>query len=133
VTSAFGSGTYAVTRRQRVPVVVLDGDARTRMVVSAALGDFHVHEGEGLSAAAMMIDELRPRVVVCSMAFDPIELLCFARWLRSTFGRAVALIMVTKAGDTAQAIRALQCGARACIELPVDPARLRTLMARHAG
>ena len=78
------------------------------------------------------INELRPRVVVCSMAFDPVELLRFTRWLRHEFGRTVALIMLTQPGDTAQAIRALQCGARACIELPVDPRRLRELMAKHA-
>jgi DNA-binding response OmpR family regulator len=132
VTSAFGSGTYSVARSQRLPVVVLDRDARTRTVVSATLGDFHVHESEGLSSAAMMINELRPRVVVCSMAFDPVELLFFARWLRSTFGRTVVLIMLTRPGDTAQAILALQCGARACIELPVDPRRLRLLMTKHA-
>jgi DNA-binding response OmpR family regulator len=42
------------------------------------------------------------------------------------------LIMLTQPGDTAQAIRALQCGARACIELPVNPQRLRMLMTKHA-
>ncbi len=41
-------------------------------------------------------------------------------------------IVLTPRGDAQQAIRALQIGARACIDLPVDPARLRVLVAKDA-
>lgn len=133
VLSAHGSGTFPVARAERPPVVVLEPNARKRAEITAALSDFRVHEAQTLSAANAMLTEVRPRAVVCSMAFDPLELLCFARWLRGTFGRTVALIVLTPRGDIVQAVRALQLGARACIDVPLDPVRLRTVVGKHAA
>lgn len=130
--SAFGSGTYTATRAARAPVVIIERDARTRGTIVAALGEFRIHEAESLSVAGALVSEVQPRAIVCSMGFDSLELLCFARWLRITFGRSIALIVLTPRGDAQQAIRALQIGARACLDLPVDPARLRVVVAKHA-
>lgn len=130
--SAFGSGTYTAARASRAPVVVIERDARTRSTIASALGDFRIHEAENLSSAGALVSEVQPRAIVCGMGFDSLQLLCFARWLRITFGRGIALIVLTPRGDTQQAIRALQLGARACIDLPVEPARLRLLVAKHA-
>ncbi len=132
-TSTSGSGTYPVARVGRVSVVVLDRDAQVRATVAAALDGCRVHEAEALASAAAMIGELRPRVVLCSIAFDALELVCFARWLRATFGKTVALVMLTQPGNVAQAIRAVQLGARGCVELPVNGSRLRATVAKHSA
>ena len=130
--AAFASRTYTASLGQRAPVVVVERDARTRATIAAALGDFHVHEAGTLSEAGAKVSELRPRAVVCSVEFDPLELFCFARWLRAMFRRSIALVMLTPYGDARQAIRALQLGASACIDVPIDPARLPMVMGKHA-
>ena len=129
--SDFGTGAHTVSRTKRAPIVVLERNAGTRAAIASALGDFHVHEAETLSAAGAMVSELRPRAVLCSLEFDALELLCFTRWLRAMFNRSIAIVMLTPRGDTKLAIRALQLGARACIDVPIDPARLRRVMAKH--
>ena len=129
----FGTGAHTVAREGRAPIVVLDRDAQTRAAIASALGDFHVHEAETLSAGGDMVNDLRPRALVCSLDFDPLEMLCFTLWLRAMFGRSLALVVLTPRGDTARAIRALQLGARASIDVPIDPARLRTLISKHAA
>jgi DNA-binding response OmpR family regulator len=132
VLTASGSGTHTLPRAQRAPIVVVERDARTRAAIASALVDFDVHEAETLSAAGTLVSELRPRAVVCDVAFESVELFCFTRWMRAMFARSIAFVALTAQGDAKQTIRALQLGARACIEVPIDPARLRMLMARHA-
>jgi DNA-binding NarL/FixJ family response regulator len=112
---------------------VLDRDAQVRAAVAAALNAYLVHEADTLDSAASMIGHLRPRVVVCSITFDALDLVCFARWLRATFAKTVALVMITQPGDVPQAIRAVQLGARACVELPVNGTRVRAIIAKHTA
>jgi DNA-binding response OmpR family regulator len=132
VPTASDSGARPLPRAQRAPIVVADPDAHTRAAIASALGDFDVHGAETLSAAGSLVSELRPRAIVCSVAFDAVELFCFTRWLRAMFSRSIAFVALTPRGDAKQTIRALQVGARACIELPIDAARLRMVMAKHA-
>jgi DNA-binding response OmpR family regulator len=132
VLTTSGSGTHTLPRVQRAPIVVATRDADTRAAIASALGDFDVHEADTLSAAGALVSDLRPRAVVCSVAFDPLELFCFTRWMRAMFARSIAFVALTPQGDAKQTIRALQLGARACIEFPIDPARLRMVMAKHA-
>ncbi|HEX8790110.1 MAG TPA: hypothetical protein VF765_04105 [Polyangiaceae bacterium] len=105
--SALGSGTYTAARAARAPVVVIERDARTRGTIASTLGDFRVHEAENLSSASALVSEVQPRAIVCGMGFESLELLCFTRWLRITFGRSIALIVLTPRGDAQRAIRAL--------------------------
>lgn len=130
--TASESGTHILPRAQRAPIVVAEPYAHTRAAIASALGEFDVHGAETLSAAGSLVSELRPRAVVCSIAFDPLELFCFTRWMRAMFSRSIALVALTPLGDVKQTIRALQLGARACIEMPIDPARLRMVMGKHA-
>lgn len=132
VLTASVSGTHIHPRAQRAPIVVATDDASTREAIASALGDFDVHAAETLSAAGSLVSELRPRAVLCSVAFDALELFCFTRWMRAMFSRSIAFVALTPRGDAKQTIRALQLGARACIEFPIDPARLRMVMAKHA-
>jgi hypothetical protein len=77
------------------------------------------------------VTEVQPRAIVCSTDFDSLELRCFTRWLRVRFGRGVAFIVLVPRGDTKQAMRAVQIGARECIDVPVEPVHLRILVAKH--
>jgi DNA-binding NtrC family response regulator len=130
--SKFGSGTHAVGRA-KIPLLVVDADPHVHDGVSAALvGGFDVYSAFVLTQAAPLVEIKRPRVVLLSVEFDPAELFIFSRYLRHEF-RGTILIASTRAGQVKDATRAMDLGARAFVEKPVEPGRLLRLLGKQFG
>jgi DNA-binding response OmpR family regulator len=128
-----GSGTYPRARGTPVPIVVLDFDRHTLAGLSRSLVDFAVHTATNPAEALALVEQVRPRVIVCSVAFAPLELVYFTRTLRARYGRAIPVLMMTQAGHTQHVMLALQLGARAVVEKPINVEKLRSAVLKHAG
>jgi len=140
-----GAASASVAREARVPgrlsgvrVLVVEDEAETRDLLSAALG----HSGalvEPAASAGEALDALRrrrPDVLVCDIGMpgeDGYALLARVRDLTAEEGGLVPAVALTAYARAEDRGRALAAGYQVHLAKPVDPDELISLVARVAG
>ena len=131
-----GSGVHRIGTVPRDVVLLVEPDAAVRTgLVEALVTRFHVRDApDAMTAARLLGDRETPRAMVVSAALPFIDGPTFVCRMRShaQFAR-VPVVFLTSPKDSRLLVRAIGAGARACLEMPVLPAKLCSLLVRILG
>jgi DNA-binding response OmpR family regulator len=134
--AGWGSGVHRIGTAPRDIVLLVEPDPPTRRALVDALSlRFVVLDAPDAATAAELLGESEtPRALVVSAALPAIDGPTFIRKLRGFRELAtVPVVFLTTPNDARQLAQAIGVGARACLEKPVDPAKLRARLLSIVG
>ena len=131
-----GSGVHRVASSPRDIVLLVEPDATVRgCLVEALVTRFRVLDApDAMIGARLLGDCETPRALVVSAALPFVDGPTFVRRMRAYAQFAkVPVVFLTTPKDSRVLVRAIGAGARACLEKPVQPAKLCSLLVRIVG